>query len=100
VSGEQASSRTPVHYNPRKDIMAVLRFIAKDPGSPQGGSPTLWLDEDDGSLVVQGWRLDAETLAQVLATGAVPPHETVVRIPARMLTFLKEVAGVDPASAI
>ncbi len=81
-------------------IMAALRFIAKDPDSPQGGSPTLWLDEEDGSLIVQGWRLDGETLAQVLATGAVPAHETVVRIPGRMLTFLKGVTGVDPATAV
>jgi hypothetical protein len=80
--------------------MAALRFIAKDPDSPQGGSPTLWVDQEDGSLVVQGWRVDEATMSQVLATGALPAHETVVRIPARMLPLLEEVAGVDPAGAV
>jgi hypothetical protein len=69
--------------------MAALHFIGKDPGSPQGGSPTVWIDEEDGSIVVQGWRLDEATMDQVQATGAVPEHETVVRIPARMLPYLK-----------
>lgn len=80
--------------------MAQLRFLGKDPDSPQGGSPTLWLDEVDGSLVVQGWRPDAATMGQVEMTGPVPEHEAVVRIPARMLPFLKGVMGGDPAGAV
>lgn len=80
--------------------MAELQFIGKDPGSPQGGSPTLWVDQEDGSLVVQGWRIDEETLSQVLATGSLPAHETVVRIPSRMFPLLKEVVSVDPAGAV
>ena len=80
--------------------MAALRFIAKDPASPNGSSPTLWVDQEDGSLVVQGWRVDDATMSRVLATGALPPHETVVRIPARMLPFLREVVGVDAAGAV
>lgn len=69
--------------------MAALKFLGKDPNSPQGGSPTLWVDEEDGSIVVQGWRLDEAALEQVQAAGPVPAHETVVRIPARMLPYLK-----------
>jgi len=80
--------------------MAELRFIGKDPDSPQGGSPTLWIDQEDGSLVVQGWRIDDETMSQVLATGSLPSHEIVVRIPSRMFPFLKGVVGVDPAGAV
>jgi hypothetical protein len=45
--------------------------------------------------VVQGWRVDDLTMSQVLATGTLPPHETVVRIPSRMFPFLKEVTNVD-----
>jgi hypothetical protein len=78
----------------------MLRLIAKDPDSPQGGSPTLWVDDEDGSLVVQGWRLDEQTTAQVAAAGAIPPHESVVRIPSRMLPFLREVVGVGSAGAV
>jgi len=41
--------------------------------------------------VVQGWRItDEATLAEV---GDVPPDETVVRIPKRMLQSFPEVSG-------
>ena len=35
----------------------ALRFIGVDPDSPNNGSPTVWLDEDDGSIVIQGWKI-------------------------------------------
>jgi hypothetical protein len=62
-----------------------MRFLGKDPDSPNGGSPTVWDDGD--TLVVQGWRLDEAAMAEV---GTVPEHETVVRIPKRMIQFLQE----------
>lgn len=45
----------------------ALRFIGKDPGSPKNnGSPTVWLDEADGSVVVQGWKIGHDaTMAAV-----------------------------------
>lgn len=67
--------------------MAQLRLIGKDPDSPNNGSPTVWLDEEDGSIVIQGWRIEPDTLAQV---GTVPAHETVVRVPSRMAPYLRE----------
>jgi hypothetical protein len=70
--------------------MAALRFVGKDPDSPNNGSPTVWLDEENGDFVIQGWRLDPDTLAQV---GDVPSHEVAVRLPARMAPFLREVAS-------
>ena len=77
----------------------ALRFIGKDPDSPTNGSPTVWLDEDDGSIVIQGWKITAEsTLAEITATKPIPDHETVLRVPARMTPFLMEVrGGVRPA---
>jgi hypothetical protein len=71
----------------------TLQFIGKDPDSPNNGSPTIWLDDTDDSIVIQGWRVDDATLAQVTATGPIPPHETVLRIPRRMAPFLREVCG-------
>jgi len=69
----------------------ALRFIGIDPNTPNDGSPTVWLDEDDGSLVLQGWKItDTATLAQIRATGPIPEHETVLQIPARMAPFLRE----------
>ena len=72
----------------------AMRFVGKDPGSPNNGSPTVWVDEKDGSIVIQGWRIDdAETLEDIEATAPIPDHETVVRIPRRMAPFLMEVCG-------
>ncbi len=69
----------------------ALRYIGKDPDSHIGDSPAVWLDEDDGSLVLQGWKItDEATLAEITAKGPIPGHETVLRLPARMAPFLRE----------
>lgn len=71
-----------------------LRFIGKDPESPNNGSPTVWVDEEDGSIVIQGWRIiDERTMSEITAPKPIPDHETVVRIPARMAAFLTEACG-------
>ena len=63
-----------------------LKFLGKDPDSEHGTSPTIWDDGD--SYVIQGWRLDESTQE---AIGEVPAHETVVRIPKRMMQYFPEV---------
>jgi hypothetical protein len=69
----------------------ALRHIGTDPDSPNNGSPTVWVDEDDGSLVLQGWKItDEATLAQIATKGPIPGHEIVLRLPARMAPFLRE----------
>jgi hypothetical protein len=69
----------------------ALRHIGTDPDTTFNGSPAVWLDEDDGSIVLQGWKItDEATLAQIKATGPIPEHETVLRLPARMAPFLRE----------
>jgi len=79
----------------------ALRFIGVDPDSPNNGSPTVWLDEEDDSIVIQGWKVtDDDTLSQVMATGPIPDHETVVRLPARMAPFLREVCDDDRTAGI
>jgi hypothetical protein len=66
-----------------------MRFLGKDPDSDGGQSPTIWDDGDE--YVIQGWRVsDPAILAEI---GDVPPHETVVRIPKRMMPIFPEVAG-------
>lgn len=76
--------------------VVVFTFLAIDPDSPQTGSPTVWRDEQTGDLVVQGWKADRMTLAECARVGSVPghstdvpEHETVVRLPARMIPALK-----------
>lgn len=66
-----------------------MRFLGIDPNSDHGSSPTIWDDGD--SYVIQGWRVDdGAALAEI---GDVPAHETVVRIPKRMMQFFPEVNG-------
>ncbi|MGW6456393.1 hypothetical protein ACWF94_10770 [Streptomyces sp. NPDC055078] len=73
----------------------ALRKLGKDPESKQHGSPTVYLDEQTDNYLVQGWKvLDQQRLAQM----EIPPHETVVEIPRRMVQFFEEMkrdAGTD-----
>ena len=72
----------------------ALRLIGVDPSTPNTGSPTVWVDEQDGSIIIQGWKInDESTMADINATGPIPAHETVLRLPARMAPFLKEAIG-------
>lgn len=66
-----------------------MRFLGRDTESEGGQSPTIW---DDGDCyVIQGWRItDEPTLAEI---GKMPHHETVLRLPKRMVSFLPEVGG-------
>jgi hypothetical protein len=70
----------------------TLRFVGVDPETPNTGSPTIWVDDEDGSIVIQGWKItDDRTLSEIKATGPIPDHETVLRLPSRMAPFLLEV---------
>lgn len=89
-----------VHTPVRKAAMA-LRLIGVDPDSPNNGSPTVWLDEEDQSIVIQGWKItDDDTISEITATKPIPGHETVVRLPARMAPFLQEVCGDDRTGGV
>jgi hypothetical protein len=59
-----------------------LRFLGKD--STPGDSPTLYASDKD-SYIVQGWIV---TDPDVLARLDVGDSETVVEVPARLLSFL------------
>ena len=80
--------------SPERKAVVSLRFIGVDPDSPNNGSPAVWLDEADGSIVIQGWKItDEHTMSEITAAKPVPDHETVVRVPARMAAFLMEACG-------
>jgi hypothetical protein len=72
----------------------TAKFLGKDPGSPDGDSPSLWDDGD--SYVMQGWRVTdpSETAALVAASGqdSIPAHETLIRFPKRMMALFPEVS--------
>jgi hypothetical protein len=68
----------------------ALHKLGKDPESPDGESPTAYLDDATGNYVLQGWKvLDAERLAQL----DLPEHETVIGFPRRMMQLFPEVNG-------
>jgi hypothetical protein len=73
----------------------ALRFIGKDPDSPNGDSPTVW-DVGD-NFVIQGWKVgDPGEIAELLrAAGqnAIPGHEAVIRFPKRLVHFFAEGSG-------
>jgi hypothetical protein len=65
----------------------ALRFLGKETQS--GNSPTLWADDQD--YVIQGFTLDAATLAEV---GRIPEGEAVVRVPKKLMEHLaKDIDG-------
>ncbi len=77
----------------------ALRFIGVDPNTPNDGSPTVWVEQENDSIVIQGWKItDEKVMAQIRATGPIPDHETVLRLPARMAPFLLEACGGNRTS--
>jgi hypothetical protein len=61
-----------------------IRFLGRE--STPGDSPTLW-DTDEDQYVIQGFALDAATLAQV---GDIPAGEVVIRVPKGLMRHLPE----------
>lgn len=72
----------------------ALHRLGKDPESPNNGSPTVYLDDETGHYILQGWKVtDPERLAQM----DIPEHETVIEFPKRMMQFFPEVTGGNGA---
>lgn len=87
-----------LHTPARKAAMA-LRLIGVDPDSPNNGSPTVWLDEGDQSIVIQGWKPDDDMISEITATKPIPGHETVVRVPAPSVSLGIIPMGLDRDAA-
>jgi hypothetical protein len=78
----------------QRSAVASASYVANGRNEAGNGSPAVWLDEDDGSIVIQGWKIaDERTMSEITATKPIPDHETVVRVPARMAAFLMEACG-------
>ncbi|MDX3771248.1 MULTISPECIES: hypothetical protein [unclassified Streptomyces] len=73
-----------------------LEFIGIDPDTGQSGSPTVWVDAETRDIVMQSYKADEATLEECSHSTApghahgIPDHETVVRIPARMVPALRK----------
>ncbi|MFF4216971.1 hypothetical protein [Streptomyces nondiastaticus] len=75
----------------------ALRFLGIWPSTPDDGSPTIWQEEETGDLIIQSWKADEATVRAAQKVGSipghstdVPPHETVIRLPANMLQFMPQ----------
>lgn len=73
----------------------ALKFLGIWPNTPDDGSPTIWLDDTTGDLIIQSWKADNETIRQAQEVGSipghstdVPDHEAMIRLPANMRQFL------------
>ncbi|MFZ3493101.1 hypothetical protein ACODT5_07695 [Streptomyces sp. 5.8] len=65
----------------------ALRMLGKDPESKTGDSPTIYLDDERDTYVVQGWKvLDTEWRAQF----GLPDQEDVIELPRRMVAFFEK----------
>jgi hypothetical protein len=42
------------------EVTMALKFLGKDPNSLNNGSPTVYLDEERDTYVLQGWKVDDE----------------------------------------
>ncbi|MFJ8476233.1 hypothetical protein [Kitasatospora sp. NPDC094011] len=88
-----------------------LEFKGIDPDTPNGGSPTVWLEHERREIVFQGLRPDEEMNDKISTTEwvdghtiGIPDHENVTRVPLRMAAIIRkalddaERAGLlDPA---
>jgi hypothetical protein len=69
----------------------ALRFLAIDPDTDGGQCPAVFVDDETGDLLFQGWtQTDSATLAEASAHSPLADDESVVRLPARMRDAIKE----------
>lgn len=72
-----------------------LRFLGIIPNTPTDESPTIWLDEESGDLLIQSYKATEEEVRACQEIGSipghstnVPDHETIIRLPAVMLQYV------------
>jgi hypothetical protein len=69
----------------------VLKFIAIDPDTNGDHCPAVFIEEETGDLLVQGWTVtNPATLEEVDGHSRIADDESVVRLPARMRAIILE----------
>ncbi|MGW1149426.1 hypothetical protein ACWD6I_31475 [Streptomyces sp. NPDC002454] len=70
-------------------------FLGIIPNSPDTDSPTIWLDEPTGDLLIQSYKASEEEVRKCQEVGSVPghstdvpDHEAIIRLPRVMLEFI------------
>ncbi|MBC3841581.1 hypothetical protein GXW82_18855 [Streptacidiphilus sp. 4-A2] len=72
-------------------------FVGIDPSTGGGGSPTVWVEDEALEIIVQSLSADDALCGKIAGTEwvpghalGIPAHESVIRIPERMVPILKE----------
>jgi hypothetical protein len=69
----------------------ALKFIGKDPESDTNNCPAVFVEEETGDLLLQGWTVtDLATLGDAGTHSPMAGNESLVRLPARMRAILLE----------
>ncbi|MEU2111487.1 hypothetical protein [Streptomyces sp. NPDC019507] len=68
----------------------ALRFIGIDPNTGGGNCPAVWVDEERGEIVLQGWKADEATTARTRQDSPLPDSEAVIRLPVRMAEIVRK----------
>jgi hypothetical protein len=77
----------------------LLRFVGIDPDTGGDHCPAVFVDDETGDFVLQGWAVcDPAVLADVARFSPLADNESVIRLPARMRKIILEaVSGDDTA---
>ena len=69
----------------------ALKFVAIDPDTDTDHCPAVFVEEETGDLLFQGWTVTSPaTLAEVDGHSRIADNESVVRLPARMRAIVLE----------
>ncbi|MFD3565337.1 hypothetical protein ACFWVU_37590 [Streptomyces sp. NPDC058686] len=72
----------------------AVEFVGIDPDTDRDHCPTVWADVEAQEILFQGWKPTPETQADCEgsspANGPVPDSEAIVRVPARMISMIRE----------
>ena len=78
----------------------ALRFLAIDPDTNGDNCPALFLEEETGDLLFQGWTVtDPQTLDESGQHSPLADNESLVRLPARMRAIILEALN-DQGAAV
>ncbi|MFD8936679.1 hypothetical protein ACFV0R_15740 [Streptomyces sp. NPDC059578] len=82
------------------------KFLGVLPNSPGDESPTVWLHEPSGDLLIQSYKATDEEVQGCQKAGSVPGHstdvpghETIIRLPKEMLRFIPRIEGEGEANS-
>lgn len=78
----------------------ALRFLGIIPNTGKDDSPTMWLHEDSGDLLILSYRATEEEVKECQKIGSIPghsteipDHETMIRLPKVMLQYIPRPDG-------